>query len=70
MLIEKVRDVYRELIKPVVTPESITKIPATRPAANSHRYADSDGLRRRQRRQRRLNRAAVNRIHGWAVRTW
>ena len=70
MLIEKVRDVYRELIKPVVAPESITTIPTTRPAANSHRYASSDGRRRRQRRQRRLNRAAVNRIHGWAVRTW
>lgn len=70
MLIEKVRDVYRELINPVVAPESITKIPANRPAANSHHYSSSDGMRRRQRRQRRLNRAAANRIPGWAVRTW
>ena len=70
MLIEKVRDVYREFIKPVVAPESITKIPATRPAANSHLYTNCDGNSRRQRRQRRLNRATTYRIHGWAVRTW
>lgn len=69
MLIEKVREVYRVFIDSVVAPESLREIPNHRPAANAHRYPDSSQSRR-QRRQRRLNRAASTRIHGWAVRTW
>ena len=69
MLIEKVRDVYRVLINPVVVPESLREIPIHQSAANAHRYPDTSH-NRRQRRQRRLNRAASNRIHGWTVRTW
>ncbi len=70
MLIEKMRDVYREFINPVVTAEAITTIPAHRPAANSSSYAYNQMQARRHRRQRRLGRAAGNTIHGWAVRSW
>lgn len=70
MLIEKIRDVYREFINPVVTADAITTIPASRPAANACDFESSDKQARRHRRQRRMNRAAANRIDGWAVRTW
>lgn len=69
MLIEKVREVYRVFIDPVVAPESMREIPARRPAANAPSFSDASQSRR-HRRQRRLNRAEPNRIHGWTVRTW
>ncbi len=70
MLIERIRDVYREFINPVVTDEAITTIPANRPAANASSYEKNEMQARRQRRQRRLDRAAGQNINGWAVRTW
>ena len=70
MLIEMIRDVYREYINPVVTAEAITTITANRPAANENCLEHDEMQARRHRRQRRLNRAVANRIEGWAVRTW
>ena len=70
MLIERIRDGYREFLKPVVSEEPITTIEAKRPAANESSYASNEMQARRQRRQRRLHRAANNRINGWAVSTW
>ncbi len=70
MLIERIRDVYREFINPVVTDESITTIPANRPAANASSFEKNEVQARRQRRQRRLDRAAGQNMNGWAVRTW
>lgn len=70
MLIEKIREVYRDYINPVVTAEAITTIPANRPAANERLFEDEEMQARRHRRQRRMNRAMANRIDGWAVRSW
>lgn len=70
MLIEKMRDVYRGYINPVVAAEAITTIPAHLPAANAGSIAYSDMQARRHRRQRRLGRAGGHNIHGWAVRSW
>lgn len=70
MLIERIRDVYREFVNPVVTSEAITTIPANRPAANSSIFEKNEVQARRQRRQRRINRAAGKNMNGWAVRTW
>jgi hypothetical protein len=70
MLIEKIRDVYREFINPVVTAEPITTIRTSRPAANSSSFAHKDMQTRRHRRQRRLNRSVGHNNCGWAVRTW
>jgi hypothetical protein len=70
MLIEKIRDVYREYINPVVSAEAITTIEAKRPAANAFQFETRDMQARRHRRQRRLNRSVANRIDGWAVRSW
>lgn len=70
MLIEKIRDVYREFINPVVTAEPITTIRTSRPAANSSNFINREMQARRHRRQRRLNRSAGHNNYGWAVRTW
>ena len=70
MLIERIRDVYRELVNPVVTSEAITTIPANRSAANASIFEKNEVQARRQRRQRRINRAAGKNMNGWAVRTW
>ena len=70
MLIERIHEIYREFIEPVVTSDTITTIPESRPAVNA-RHFDHDAMQaRRQRRQRRLNRASGHNIHGWTVRTW
>jgi len=70
MLIERIRDVYREYINPVVAAEAITNIPASRPAANASSFEHNEMQARRQRRQRRMERASGHNIHGWAVRSW
>ena len=70
MLIERLRDVYREFINPVVNVEAISMDPASRPAANASSFEKNDLQARRQRRQRRLNRAVGQNMNGWAVRTW
>lgn len=70
MLIEKMRDAYREYINPVVTADPITTVPTNRPAANASSFAYNEMQARRHRRQRRLGRAAGNNTYGWAVRTW
>lgn len=70
MLIERIRDAYRDLINPVVTDETFTTVEAKRPAANESSYAFDEMQARRHRRQRRINRAAANRISGWAVSSW
>jgi hypothetical protein len=70
MLIERMRDVYREYINPVVTAEEITISKAGRPAANANRFEYTEMQARRHRRQRRIGRATGNNIHGWAVRSW
>jgi len=70
MLIERMRDVYREYVNPVVTAEEVKINRASRTAANANRFENNEMQARRHRRQRRTDRAAGNNIHGWAVRSW
>ena len=70
MLIERMRDVYREYVNPVVKAEEVKISRASRTAANANRFEHNEMQARRQRRQRRIGRAAGNNIHGWAVRSW
>lgn len=70
MLIEKIREVYREFIDPVVAIEPMKTNQASRRASNASDYSQSETEARRQRRQRRLERAASHRVNGWTVRTW
>lgn len=70
MLIEKIRDAYRELTGDIDRANPIVAVPARRPAANASSFDQSRKQARRLRRQRRLDRSTSHRIGGWAVRTW
>ena len=70
MLIQKIREVYRDFIDPVVAVEPMKSARAESPASNASDYSRCQMKARRQRRNRRLGRAAAQNMHGWAVRTW
>jgi hypothetical protein len=70
MLIDTIRDAYREMTGNFVQAEPVITVPAHRPAANSGSIAKAEMQARRHRRQRRLERAERGGINGWTVRTW
>ena len=70
MLINSIRNAYREITGNIVLAEPVTTIPTHRPAANASNFAKTKLQARRHRRQRRMERAANRSINGWTVRTW
>jgi hypothetical protein len=70
MLIDSIRDVYREITGRITPAESIITVPTQRPAANAGNLAKTEMQARRHRRQRRMERSAGHSINGWTVRTW
>jgi len=70
MLIDTIRDVYRELTGRITPVEPLVMVPMHRPAANAGNFTKSNMQARRLRRQRRLERFERRRINGWTVRTW
>jgi hypothetical protein len=70
MLINRIRDAYREFTGRISRATPITTVTVRRPAANAGNLAKSDMQARRHRRQRRLERVGYGRINGWTVRTW
>ena len=70
MLINSIRDAYREITGNIELVEPITTVPARRPAANASNFANTEMQARRHRRQRRMDRLERHSINGWTVRTW
>jgi len=70
MLMDRIRNTYREFTGQFVAVEPITTVATVRSAANSSSFVRTEMQARRQRRQRRLERGAAHNISGWAVRTW
>jgi hypothetical protein len=70
MLMNKIRNTYRELTGQLMPVEPVPKVHASRPAANASEFVRTDIQARRQRRLRRLDRSTVHRVNGWAIRTW
>jgi hypothetical protein len=70
MLINRIRDAYREITGRLTHAAPNTTVTIHRPAANAGNFAKSDMQARRHRRQRRLERVGHGRINGWTVRTW
>ena len=70
MLMNKIRDTYREITGQMVTTEPVNSVPAYRPAANESNMAKSEKQARRHRRQRRMERTGQRGFDGWTVRTW
>jgi hypothetical protein len=70
MLMNRIRDTYREITGYFEPAAPVTMVPDYRPAANADSITESDMQARRQRRQRRLGQFSQRNISGWAVRTW
>lgn len=70
MLMNRIRDTYREITGYVEPAAPIFTVPNHRPAANADNIAKSDMRARRERRQRRMERAVLRNISGWTVRSW
>ena len=70
MLMNRIRDTYREITGYIEPAAHVTMVPDYRPSANADSIAKSDMHARRQRRQRRAAQIGLRNINGWAVRTW
>ena len=70
MLINMIRDAYREITGHIAPAAPITTVAIRRPAANAGNIVKTDMQARRHRRQRRMERVALRNVNGWTVRTW
>ena len=70
MLMNRIRDAYREFTGRIAPAAPITRVAIRRPAANAGNIAKVDMQARRHRRQRRIERLALRSANGWTVRTW
>lgn len=70
MLMNKLRDTYRDITGHIEPAAPISMIPSHRPAANAGNIAKSDMQARRDRRQRRVERHVLRNLSGWSVRSW
>jgi hypothetical protein len=70
MLINYIKESYRELTGQVSPAQPVITVRAARPAANADRFEKDETQARRHRRQRRLARMGQNSVSGWTVRAW
>jgi hypothetical protein len=70
MLINTIKESYRDLIRPANPVEAIVTVPIVQPAANASDFNESEALARRQRRLRRTAQAVQYGSIGWRLRTW
>jgi hypothetical protein len=70
MLIDYLKESYRELTGQVIPTQPVVTVSSTRPAANADSFEKTGVQARRHRRQRRLDRMGQSSINGWTVRTW
>jgi len=70
MLMNRLRDTYREITGFIEPATPITTILSHRPAANAGDIAKTDNRARRDRRQRRNERSGLRNVSGWTVRSW
>jgi hypothetical protein len=70
MLIDYLKESYRELTGQVIAARPVTKVSATRPAANADSFDKAEIQARRHRRHRRLDRMGKGSVNGWTVRAW
>ncbi len=70
MLINKIRDTYREITGFIEPAAPVCMVPGHRSAANADSITTSDRQARRQRRQRRMELTGLRNVSGWTVRSW
>jgi hypothetical protein len=70
MLINKIRNSYRDLVRSLDPVQAIVTLDNSQPAANANSYEQPEMQTRRLRRQRRLAGSGQQHLIGWSVRTW
>ena len=70
MLINTIKNSYRELLGQTATERAIVTVSENRPAANASNFGQSETQARRLRRQQRMERAGQHGNFGWRLRTW
>ena len=70
MLMNRIRDTYREITGYIEPAAPITLVSSHQPAANADNIEKSDMQARRGRRQRRMDRVGMRNVSGWSVRSW
>ncbi len=70
MLINRLRDMYRDMTGYIEPATPVTTVPGHGPAANADKFRQSDKLARCHRRRRRTARHGFLTFRGWIVRTW
>ena len=70
MLINKIRNSYRDLVRYLDPVQAIVTLENSRPAANASNYLQPEMQARILRRHRRSERAGRLHTNGWSVRTW
>lgn len=70
MLISKIKQSYRDLIRHTKPVQPIVTVAVTRSAANASNFKDAEMQARRLRRQSRMNGAGHHTSAGWRVRAW
>lgn len=70
MLINRLRDIYREITGNIEPVTPITQVMSPRPAANADNIRQSGMQARRQRRHRRTKGSGLSNTDGWSIRCW
>ncbi len=70
MLMNKLRNTYREITGYIEPAAPVTIVPGQRSAANTGNIINSDMQARSQRRQRRSSQSGLSNVRGWSVRSW
>ena len=70
MLMNRIRDTYREITGYIEPAAPITMVSSHQSAANADNIEKSDMQARRGRRQRRMDRVEMRNVSGWSVRSW
>ena len=70
MLMNRIRDTYREVTGNIAPVATVTLVSDQLPAANADNITSADILARRQRRQRRSRMTGISNVSGWSVRSW
>lgn len=70
MLMNRIRETYREVTGNIAPVTTIASVSDQLPAANADRFTSVDMLARRQRRQRRSQVTGSSNLNSWSVRSW
>lgn len=70
MLMNRIREIHREVTGNIAPVATIASVSDQLPAANADTMTNVETQARRQRRQRRSQVTGLSNVSGWSVRSW